>query len=135
MDFSLIRQLFQRTKIISIKEPTGKVEFRENQGILIHPSGVPTVIEVDLRKLGKIGRVEFSGWISYLPPEAFDEKSGVVGVEIRSDDIILKKSRVTLSDNLNLTVDLESTASLKISVDDGNGTAGWDWFIFGATKK
>lgn len=130
----LTRQLYYRT-IIFINEPTGKVEIRVNQGIMIHPSGGPTVIEVDLRKLGKRGKGEFSGWISYLPPEAFDEKSGIVRVEIRSGDIILKKSRVTLSDNLNLMVDLESTASLKISVDDGNGTGNWDWFILGTTIK
>jgi hypothetical protein len=135
VDLTLTRQLFKSVKIVSIQESAGKVEWKENQGILIHPSGVPTVIEVDLRPLGKSGHVELAGWILHLPPEALDEYSGIVGVEIRDGEKILAQQRVTPWDNLKLSVDLETTHSLQISVDMGNGTAVWDWFFLGVAKK
>jgi hypothetical protein len=135
VDLALTRQLFESAKIISINKPTGKVEFRENQGILIHPSCVPTVIEVDLRTLGKSGKVELAGWISYLPPAALDEYSGIVRAVISNGARNLVDQLVTRRANLNLLVDLEKTPSLKISVDMGNGTASFDWFFLGVTKK
>jgi hypothetical protein len=135
VDLTLTRQLFKSVKIVSIQEPVGKVEWKENQGILIHPGAVPTVIKLDLTSLGKTGLVDLTGWILHLPSEALDEYSGIVGVEIRAGERILVQQRVTPWDNLKLSVDLETIPSLQIRVDMGNGTAVWDWFFLGVAKK
>jgi hypothetical protein len=135
VDLEQTQRLFKNSKIASIKEPAGKVEWKADQGILIHPSGEPTVLDLDLRAMGLKGEIELVGWILQLPVEALDGYSGIFGVKITSGDKILAQQKVTPYENLSLSVDVETTPSLQISVDMGNGTAVWDWFFLGVANR
>jgi hypothetical protein len=72
MDLQKTQQLFNNTQVLSIREPTGKVEWRDAQGILIHPGTAPTVLLLDMTPFGRQGTLDFWGWISHLRPELLE---------------------------------------------------------------
>jgi len=108
----------------------GKVEWRDETGILIHPGSTPTEALFDVSSM--YGSTDLAFWISGLPQEALgNPKSGTATVEVFLDGVSQGRKKVDRQTNESLSVNLTGVSTMRVVVDDSDGAQLFDWFFMG----
>jgi hypothetical protein len=126
---------------ISSKRPgaiSGKVEWRDGIGILLHPGTTPTEVVFDLSKLK--GNATLFFWISRLTDRILAQpNAGTAAFTVELDgkkdgrkvEIKLPRNEVNRFSVATVPVNFTGATMLKISVDDADGAQFCDWIFMG----
>ncbi len=132
------KQLFDS---ISSKRPgagSGKIEWRDGGGILLHPGSTPTEVVFDLSKMK--GKATLVFWISGLPERILGHpQAGTAGVAVELDgrkdgrkvEVKLPRKKVDRFTNAAIPVSFSGATKMRVTVDDADGTQLCDWLFMG----
>jgi hypothetical protein len=130
VDLEATRALYDRATDQLSGIGSGKVEWRENFGILLHPGESPTEVAFDVSD--REGQQTFVFWISGLPENALSNPgAGTAGFELLLDGQSQGRFNVDRYTNQNLEVNLTGVSEVRIIVDDADGDQLCDWFFMG----
>jgi len=132
------KQLYES---ISSKNPgaiAGKVEWRDGLGILLHPGTTPTGVVFDLSKFK--GNATLVFWISRLPDQILAQpNAGTAAFTVELDgkkdgrkvESKLPRKKVDRFTVATIPVNFSGASTMKVSVDDADGTQFCDWIFMG----
>jgi hypothetical protein len=132
------KQLFES---ISSKSPgaiSGKVEWRDGIGILLHPGTNQTEVVFDLSKFK--GNATLFFWISRLPDRILSQpNAGTAAFTLELDgkkdgrkvEIKLPRKKVNRFTVAAIPVNFSGASKMKVSVDDADGAQFCDWIFMG----
>ncbi|MFM8982259.1 MAG: hypothetical protein ACKOLA_05010 [Spartobacteria bacterium] len=132
------KQLFDS---ISSKRPgsvSGKVEWRDGLGILLHPGTTPTGVVFDLSKFK--GNANLVFWISRLPDRILAQpNAGTAAFTVEIDgkkdgrkiEIKMPRKKVDRFTVETIPVNFSGASTMKVTVDDGDGAQFCDWIFMG----
>lgn len=108
----------------------GRVEWRKDFGILIHPGDTPTEVEFDLTALEK--PFSIAAWINPLPEAALSNSQiGNVNFNISIDFNLLGNYPVDRLKNQEIPITKEHGNHLKVSCASASGNADFCWAFIG----
>jgi hypothetical protein len=108
----------------------GRVEWRKDFGILIHPGDTPTEVEFDLTALEKPFTI--AAWINPLPEAALSNSQiGNVNFNISIDFNLLGNYPVDRLKNQEIPITKEHRNHLKVSCSSTSGNADFCWAFIG----
>ena len=124
----LTRELFNSI----IKKRLGNqfdIEIKED-GIFIHPGGMPTEVVFQIEK--RFQNINLVAFIAELPDSGLaDPMAGAAGIELFVDGKSQVRRPVNRQTNQSFLLDLSQAKELKVVVDCADGSANWDWVNIG----
>jgi hypothetical protein len=132
VDLAKTRCLYESVISSSAGERHGRIEWRKDAGILIHPGDTPTEVAFDLSGLDK--PFTLAAWINPLPEEALDNPQiGNVNFGISTASITIGSYPVDRLKNQEISITKEHGNHLKVSCASASGNADFCWAFIGVT--